>query len=127
MPVQSEVDGLAGLLRLIVSSFQPVKHDDTEKHADQIKETLMNAMTTAALLAGFATGMALSTGADEIETHAKFVKDTFFGKDSHLCAFVRTETLPQKVGFKWSPFGLAPTPRKADDWELLPNDPELPF
>ena len=87
----------------------------------------MNAMTTAALLAGFATGMALSTGADEIETHAKFVKDTFFGKDSHLCAFVRTETLPQKVGFKWSPFGLAPTPRKADDWELLPNDPELPF
>ena len=58
-----------------------------------LKSDLQNTMATAALLGGFATGMTLSVSTSDIREYSEFIKDEFFGKDSHLCTFI----VPHKV------------------------------
>ena len=66
---------------------------------ETLRGQLINIMTLAALIAGFAVGLTTAVTNEEIERYAKWELDTFVGRDSRLCSeLVPFKTLVSRYG-----------------------------
>ena len=96
----------AGKCFITQTSLRALQLFVSEPNKAEVKSSLENSMATAALLAGFATGMSLSVSDEEIERYATFVKTEYFGRDSHLCTWVQQHVWKSHIPELPNPMGV---------------------